>query len=176
MSRGTTRTVATIVLALAVLGAGAVLTRMLLADDEVGSGRTVTAAASSSVITSVADRADVVAAGTRAAEEVLGYSWRTLEDDAPAARRLLTGEMLEQYDDTVARVAQRARADHTVVRAEVAASSAVSVAPDEATVLLFVDLRTTGRDLDRPRVELNRVVLTLRRTGGEWLASELDVL
>jgi Mce-associated membrane protein len=166
----------TLVLALAVLAAGAVLTRMLLADDEVGSGRTVTAAASSSVITSEADRADVLAAGTRAAEEVLGYSWRTLEADAPAARRLLTGEMLEQYDDTVARVAQRARADHTVVTAEVAASSAVSVAPDEATVLLFVDQRTTGRDLDRPRTELNRVVLTLRRTGGEWLASELDVL
>jgi Mce-associated membrane protein len=169
--------VVTTLLAVAVLAAGAVLARMLLEDAGAsGSGRTISAAASSSVVASEEARSAAVAAGTRAAEQVLGYSWRTLDEDAPAARELLTGEMVEQYDDTVARISHRARTQHTVVDAEVAASSAVSVTEDEATVLLFVDQRTTGRDLDRPRVELNRVALTLRRTDGEWLVSELDVL
>lgn len=176
MSRRRTRAIATVVLGVAVLLAGAVLARMVLDDGARGSGRTLSAAAASSVVTSADARARVVAAGSRAAEEVVGYSWRTLEEDAPSTRRLLTGEMLEQYDATVARIAERTRTRHTVVRADVVAASAVSVTADEATVLLFVDRRTTGRDLDRPRVDLDRIVLTLRRTDGEWLASELDVV
>jgi Mce-associated membrane protein len=168
---------ATAALGVAVLLAGAVLVRMVLDDPGArGSGRTVSAAAASSVVASDEARSGAVTAGSRAAERVLGYSWRTLEEDAPTTRALLTGQMVEQYDDTVARLSGRARARHTMVRADVAAASAVSVTADEATVLLFVNRRTTGRDLDRPRVELDRIVLTLRRSDGDWLVSELDVL
>lgn len=63
-----------------------------------------------------------------------------------------------------------------VVAAEVAATSVVDADPDRVVVLMFVNQTTTSSRLERPQVDQNRVELTLVRTGGKWLVSQVKGL
>lgn len=177
MTRRALRAVAGVLLGVAVILVAALLVRLLVDD---GEGSEVTDAASASaddaVVVSAAAAAEARDAAERAAEQVLGYSWRTLDQDAAAARVLLADELREQYDDSMARAAALTVQNRTVVEATPVASSVVSVTEREARVLLFVNERSTGADLDEPRVELNRVVLVLQRDGDGWLVTEIDSL
>ena len=173
----TLRAAVGIVLALAVVLVATVLVRLLLDD---GSGAEVTestsAAARDAVVVDPAVAEEVVAVAEEAAAQVLGYSWRTLDSDAMEARFLLADEVREQYDVAMARGADRTLRTRTVVEATPVASSVVAVTRSEAKVLLFVNERTTATDLGEPRVELTRVVLTLRHTDDGWQVAEIDSL
>ena len=113
------------------------------------------------------------AAGARAA---YGYSWRTLSYDRAAARRLMTPAMRDRYDRTMAGVSTSSRRDRRVVKAEVVDTGLVTASPTYARVLLFVNRRTSGKDLDRPTLDLDRVLVTVQRMDGGWKVSELDAL
>lgn len=104
------------------------------------------------------------------------YSWKTLADDKAAARRLMTPEMRDRYDRTMAGVTTSSRRHHTVVEAEVVDTALVTASPTYARVLVFVNQRTRGEDLDRPTLDLDRVLVTVQRSGGDWEVSELDAL
>ena len=177
MTRRAVRAVAGVLMVVALLGVATLLVRLLVDD---GQGSEVTdatsASAPDSVVVSASAAADATAAAERAAGEVLGYSWRTLDEDATTARLLLADELREQYDASIARTADETMRTRTVVEASPVASSVVSVTDSEAKVLLFVNERTTASDLEEPQVELNRVVLTLQRVPGGWLVSEIDAL
>jgi hypothetical protein len=45
-----------------------------------------------------------------------------------------------------------------------------------ARVLVFVNQRTTGRALEEPLLDLDRVLVTLEDVDGAWKVSELDAL
>jgi Mce-associated membrane protein len=113
------------------------------------------------------------AAGARAA---YSYSWRTLTYDRAAARRLMTPAMRDRYDRTMAGVSTSSRRDRRVVKAEVVDTALVTASPTYARVLLFVNRRTSGKDLDRPTLDLDRVLVTVQRMDGGWKVSELDAL
>jgi hypothetical protein len=113
------------------------------------------------------------AAGARAA---YSYSWRSLDDDKAAARSVMTPTMQRRYDRTMAGVTTSSRRDRTVVEAEVVDTALVTASATYARVLVFVNQRTTGRGLERPTLDLDRVLVTLRRVDGEWKVDELDAL
>jgi hypothetical protein len=113
------------------------------------------------------------AAGARAA---YSYSWRTLTDDRAAARRLMTPAMRDRYDRTMAGVSTSSRRDRRVVEAEVVDTALVTASSTYARVLAFVNQRTSGKDLDRPTLDLVRVLVTVQRVDGGWKVSELDAL
>jgi hypothetical protein len=163
-------------LAVAVVLAAVVLVRMLGGDDPAGSPDGNTPEASGAVIVSDSVKRAALVAATDATQKVLSYSHASLDEDVEAARALLAGEMLEQYDDTMAGIRPRTGEDRVVVAATVVAASIISAAQDDATVLLFVNQETRGRHLAQPRVDLNRVVVTLRRDDGDWLVTALDAL
>ena len=119
---------------------------------------------------------EVLAVAEEAATRVYSYSWKSLTDDKAAARALLTGDMLDQYDRTMAGVAASSRQDRTVVTAEVTGSGLVTGTASYARVLVFVNQRTDGDDLDEPTLDLDRVLVTLVRARGDWRVSELDAL
>jgi len=138
-----------------------------------------TVAAADSADATLVSSAVKDAARERAAEAAAaayGYSWETLAADKADARDLMTSAMQDRYDRTMAGVATASRRDRTVVRAEVVDTALVSASASYARVLVFVNQRTSGRDLDRPTLDLDRVLVTLRRTGGEWRVDELDAL
>jgi hypothetical protein len=104
------------------------------------------------------------------------YSWETLAEDKAAARALMTAAMRDRYDRTMAGVATTSQRDRTVVSAEVVDTALVTASATHARVLVFVNQRTSGDDLAEPTLDLDRVLVTLRRDRGEWRLSELDAL
>ena len=119
--------------------------------------------------------AQVVAAESM--ETILSYDHAHYDKGVAAAKTLMTGEFARKYSDTVATVRPRVLETESVVQAEVVASSVVSAEPDEVKALLFVNQTTTGKQVQEPRVDLNRVVVTLvRGDDGAWLVSDVDAL
>ncbi|MFC8919172.1 hypothetical protein ACFT5C_25755 [Streptomyces sp. NPDC057116] len=130
-------------------------------------------------------RAEAAAAARRAAPVVLSYDHRRLDRDFAAARAHLTGAFREEYRRTTTSVVgPTARKYRGVVRASVVAPpgggdpavSVVSASPDRAVVLLFVNQVTTSTQVPGLRVDLNRVRMTLARTGAGWKVSAVDAL
>ncbi|HSU03461.1 MAG TPA: hypothetical protein VLK03_12990 [Nocardioides sp.] len=172
---GSTHQRLAVVLAVLVVAAAVVLTWLVRSAEPTAAG-VVTAESDEATVVSVAVKDEVLDAAATAATRVYSYSWRTLTEDKAAARELLTGEMLDQYDSTMAGVAASSQRDRTVVRAEVAGSALVTATTSYARVLVFVNQRTDGRALDEPTLDLDRVLVTLVRDGAGWKVSELDAL
>ncbi|AKJ09866.1 hypothetical protein ABB07_07475 [Streptomyces incarnatus] len=130
-------------------------------------------------------RGAALAAARQAAPVVLSYDYRHLDRDFARARALLTGHFRDQYGRTTKTVvAPTATKYHGVVKATVAtpsdggapAVSVVSASPDRAVVLLFVNQVTESTQVSEPRLDLNRVRMTLTRTSGGWKVSGVDAL
>lgn len=165
------------ILGLAVLVLVAALAVFWLARDASGSASALTSAASTDATAASAEvRGEVRDAAAEAATRVYGYSWKTLADDKAAARALLTGDMPARYDRSMAGVATSSPRNHTVVSAEVVDTGVVTSSSSYARVLVFVNRRTVSDDLDKPSLDLDRVLVTLVHTGDAWLVSELDSL
>jgi Mce-associated membrane protein len=163
-------------LAVAVLVAAVALGWLWTRRDDT-SGADVTSAAAEEATVATADVRDTVLRSAEdAAARVYSWSWDSLADDKAAARSLLTGDMLDQYDRTMAGVATSSRRDHRVVSAEVVGRALVHATTSYARVLVFVNQSTESRDLEKPTLDLDRVLVTLRLVDGDWLVSELDAL
>ncbi|WP_457186786.1 hypothetical protein [Nocardioides sp. P5_E3] len=161
--------------ALVVLAAGALVWVLRDAGDD--SGADVSSADSAdAVVVSSAVKEAVRERAAEGASAAYGYSWRTLADDKAAARVLMTPAMRDRYDRTMAGVTTSSRRDRRVVEAEVVDTALVTASSTYARVLVFVNQRTSGDDLDRPTLDLDRVLVTVQRVGGDWKVSELDAL
>ena len=172
----TTQKRVALALTLLVLGAAVALTWLVRTGDA-GSGSAVTTAASADAsVASASVKDSVLSVADEAATRAYSYSWETLADDKADARAMLTGDMLRRYDRTMAGVATSSRRNHTVVSADVVGTGLVTATSSYARVLVFVNQSTTGDDLEKPLLDLDRVLVTLVRTGGAWKVSELDAL
>ncbi|MDH2390898.1 hypothetical protein QCN29_19300 [Streptomyces sp. HNM0663] len=131
-------------------------------------------------------RTSALAAARKAAPVILSYDHRHLDRDFAAARRHLTGDFLDQYGKTTKTVVTPTATKYRgTVKATVAkppngddasAASVVSATPDKAVVLLFVNQVTTSTRLSTPRLDLNRVRVTLVSTPDGWKVSAVDAL
>jgi Mce-associated membrane protein len=122
-------------------------------------------------------RDQAMAAAHDHAQTILSYDYRHLDADFAAARATLTGKFARDYKvTTTTLVRPGAEQYHVVVKAEVAAQSVVSATADQVVVLLFVNQTTTSTRLDGPKVDLNRVRLTLVKSGGSWLVNKVVAL
>ncbi|MFD7319671.1 hypothetical protein ACFV9D_01055 [Streptomyces sp. NPDC059875] len=131
-------------------------------------------------------RTAALTAAHKAAPAVLSYDYRHLDRDFAAARTHLTDPFLDQYAKTTHTVvAPTAKQYRGVVKATVAkppggdaapAASVVSASPDRAVILLFMNQLTTSTQVTTPRLDLNRVRMTLISTPQGWKVSALDAL
>ncbi len=127
-----------------------------------------------------ADRAEVTGRDAAVAhvERILSSDHASFDEGTAEAKRLMTETFAKEYDDTVALVQEDAVDRESVVTAEVVAASVVSATEDRVEALLFVNQTTEAADLEEPRVDLNRVVVTLVPAGeaDRWLVDDLDAL
>jgi Mce-associated membrane protein len=123
-------------------------------------------------------RTQAMAAARKAAPVILSYDYRHLDRDFTAARTHLTGTFRDTYAKTTRTVVTPTATKYQgVVKATVAAGPAVvSATPDKVVVLLFVNQVTDSTRLSAPRLDLNRVRMTLTRTAGGWKVSAVDAL
>ncbi|HZJ05732.1 MAG TPA: hypothetical protein VFD59_09705 [Nocardioidaceae bacterium] len=110
-------------------------------------------------------------------EKILSYDHKRIDEDVAASTRLMTDGFAEEYTSTIEQVREEATATKSVVQAGVVASSVVTADPDRVEALLFVNQTTEGEQVEEPRVDLNRVVVTLVRDDDQgWLVADLDAL
>lgn len=130
-------------------------------------------------------RTDALAVAQKAAPVILSYDHRHLDRDFAAARAHLTGSFRDKYRKTTSKVVMpTAKKYQGVVKATVAkppsgkapAASVVSASPDRAVVLLFMNQVTKSTQVSGPRVDLNRVRMTLVRVSEGWKVSAVDAL
>ncbi len=109
--------------------------------------------------------------------KILSYSYSSFDPGTAAAERLMTPRFRKEYADTVKYVRKDALATKSTVKAQVVDRSVVEASPDRVRALLFVNQTTTGVQLKQPRVDLNRVLVTMVSDGhGGWLVDELKAL
>ena len=122
-------------------------------------------------------RTSALAAAEAHAVDLLSYDHRHLDRDFARARKILTGSFADDYTRTTESVVGPTAKDiKAVFTAEVAASSVVRASQNRVVVLLFVNQTTTSTRLEGPKVDLNRVQLSLDRVDGEWLVSKVVAL
>jgi Mce-associated membrane protein len=172
----TTRTRVAAGLAVLVLAAAVALVWLVQRSGAGDPAEVTTAESAAAVVASAAVKATVRDAAAEAVTRAYSYSWQTLAEDKADARDLMTERMARQYDRTMAGVATTSRRDRTEVSATVAGTALVTATAAEARVLVFVNQSTTRDDLDKPLLNLDRVLVTLVRVGGAWKVSELDAL
>lgn len=165
------------VLAFALVLAGSVLVRQLLAQGDwsaVPEGNSPLAAGA--VVQSPEAKRAAMMAGTAATERVLSYDAKTLDEDVEAALAMLDGEMEDQYSSTMEAISDKTAENRAVVQASVVSVSTISATEHDAKLLMFVNQQTQGRHLDQPRIDLNRVVVTMHRGQGDWKITRLEAL
>ena len=118
-------------------------------------------------------RSAALAAARSHAQAILSYDYRTLDADFARANKTMTGKFKKDYARTTSTVVRPSAEQYkVVVKAEVTAASVVRAGDHRVVALLFVDQTR----LEGPKVDLNRVRMTLVEKDGNWLVSELDAL
>lgn len=122
-------------------------------------------------------RTAALAAAESHAVDLLSYDYRRLDQDFARAGKALTGSFADDYATTTEKVVRPTAIEvKAVVTAEVAASSVVRASQNRVVVLMFVNQTTTSTRVEGPKVDLNRVRLTLTRVDGDWLVSKVVAL
>ena len=113
-------------------------------------------------------------AAVRAVVPVLSFDYRTLEEDAAAARSYMTSSYQEEkYDPLFAVIQENADNTQTVVNVQVVDSAVTRTGDDRVDILLFVDRPTTNRDNEEPVVYKDQATLTMAKVDGQWLVDDL---
>jgi Mce-associated membrane protein len=119
-------------------------------------------------------------AARRAAEHavstVLSYDYRRIQEGIHRSRDLLTGSARKQFVDLARPLKTTAPQLQAQVTARVTSTAVLSMHPESARVLLFVDQRSISKDLTRPRVDQSRIAVTLVSRDGRWLVANLSAV
>jgi Mce-associated membrane protein len=119
-------------------------------------------------------RSQATAAARKAAQLVLSYDYRTLDQNFSAARATLTPGFAADFDQTTKVVAEQAKKTKATVKAEVREIGVRDGDADRVTLLVFVNQTTTSTITQgKPRVDLNRARFTMVRNGDQWLVQEI---
>lgn len=122
-------------------------------------------------------RSEASTAARKAAELILSYDHKTLDDNFAAARATLAPEYAADFDQTAKVVGVQAKKVKATVRAEVREVGVRDGDADRVTLLVFVNQTTTSTiTQNKPRVDLNRARFTMVRIGDQWLVRSIDGL
>ena len=113
-------------------------------------------------------------AAERAVTTILAYDFRHLDEDQEAADALMTPAYRKKYDPLFAQIAANAPDLKAVVTCEVVASGIVRSGEDRVQVQVFVNRPTLRKDLTQPEVFRDQVVMTMERSGDDWLVDDMD--
>ncbi|MDX6373997.1 MAG: Mce-associated rane protein [Nocardioidaceae bacterium] len=113
-------------------------------------------------------------AAERAATTILAYDYRHLDDDQKAAGALMTPAYQKKYDALFSQIAANAPEVKAIVTVDVVASGIVRSGADRVQVLVFVNRPTLRADKTDPTVFRDQVVMTMEKSGGDWLVDDMD--
>lgn len=120
--------------------------------------------------------AEALATAKAYAVTVTSYDYQNLDRNFGDVLDGATGEFKDQYGGASKVLRQlitdaKAKATGTVQDAGIQ-----SATPDQVEVLVFVDQTITNAVTPRPRLDRNRVLMTLTRHDGRWLVEKLELV
>ncbi|WP_330252841.1 hypothetical protein OG874_43515 [Nocardia sp. NBC_00565] len=86
-----------------------------------------------------------------------------------------TGEFKTMYSQSAEQLKPMLVQAKSVSKGHVVAASVQSASDNQAVIMLFVDLEITNVTNPTPRVDRNRVLMTMDRVDGHWLASKVEL-
>jgi Mce-associated membrane protein len=123
-----------------------------------------------------ADSRAAMSAATAAAQVIFSYDYRTFDAGVAKAKPYLTGDFAKEYAQTTASLKATAQQEQAVVQAQVSAASVVESTGDHVELLVYLNQYRRNTNITGEKVDQNRVVLTLVRTGGAWKVSAASAI
>jgi Mce-associated membrane protein len=131
--------------------------------------------AANRALTDVAATEAVIHAVTEAVETVFSYEYRDTARTREAARGLLVGAAVEQYEALFAEVERQAPERRTVLSTAVRSVGVVELRDDRANLLVFVDQQIVRGDGTHTS-GASQLSITAVRDGDAWRIEDITVL
>jgi Mce-associated membrane protein len=114
-------------------------------------------------------------AAERAVVTILAYDYRTMDEDQKASDALMTPDYRKKFDQLFEVLKDNQPTTKTVVTVDkVVASGIVRSGDDRVQVLVFVNRSRTNAESSQPAEYRDQVVVTMVKSGSDWLVDEMD--
>lgn len=100
---------------------------------------------------------------------------KDLDSDFATVLDGATGEFKEMYSRSSTQLKQLLIDNDATGQGTVVDSAIKSASADKAEILLFVDQTVTNSAAPEPRIDRSRVLMTMERVDGRWLAAEVTL-
>lgn len=121
-------------------------------------------------------RVEALAAAKRYATDLSSYDYRNLDGNFRAVEQNATGEFGEQYRQVSRNLTELIKQHQAVSKGAVLSAGLVESGTDRAVVALFVDQTITNTNSPQPRIDRNRMQMTLVRQDDRWLVDNVTLL
>jgi hypothetical protein len=127
--------------------------------------------------TAAPEQAALLAQTCVATERVFSFDYRTLNGDLAAQRAVTTGPFTDEVEQVTGPALRPVAAkEHVRVQATAADAAVEQADSTSATVLVFLNQTVTVGVLPEPRIDRNRVEVSMTKVDGRWLISGLRAL
>lgn len=133
-------------------------------------------AAANRALTDVATTEAVTTAVRRAVESAFSYDHGNTDRTREAAREVLIGRAVQQYDELYAQVKQQAQARRLVLTTAVRSIGVMELRGDRAVVLVFVDQQIVQTGDGAHTSGASQMSVSVVRSNGTWLIEDITVL
>ncbi|GGF96609.1 hypothetical protein GCM10007304_08230 [Rhodococcoides trifolii] len=116
---------------------------------------------------------EVSAAATTALQTVFSYKVDTIDQDQDAARAVLDGDRLNEYNESAEQTKQGVLQTKTTSVAVVTDIGVSVLQDDNAQIVASMDISANQDGVDQGTVQ-TPVVVTMTRVDGKWLISQID--
>lgn len=123
-----------------------------------------------------AARTQAMDAASRFAANLSSYDFNKLQENFSGVTEDATLRFAQQYEQVGSKLTELIKKHQAVSKGEVVASGVQSFEEDRAVVVLFVDQTITNTNSPQPRIDRNRMRMTLVRQDGRWLVDDVALL
>ena len=107
---------------------------------------------------------------------VTTYDYQNLDRNFADVLDGATGEFKDQYTGASQTLRQLIAGAKATAKGNVLGAGISSVSTDQVEVVVFVDQSITNAATTQPRIDRNRVLMTLTPHDGRWLVSKLELM
>ncbi|MBB5915421.1 Mce-associated membrane protein [Nocardia transvalensis] len=98
-----------------------------------------------------------------------------LDPDIAAVLNGATGEFKDMYSKSADQLKPMLLQAKSVSKGHVVAASVQSASENHAVIMLFVDAEITNVTNPQPRIDRNRILMTMDKVGDRWLAAKVEL-
>lgn len=133
-----------------------------------------TAAARNDALSDSARTSEVKGQVADVINTVFSYNYTDVGKTDRAARTLLTGQAIRQYNELFDKIRNEAPAQKQILTTTVTDSAVQSLEGDRARLLVFADQRNTRTDKDKTSQAATMFAVSAVRQGGRWKVENID--